>query len=150
MPALDLLRIWDTGASQGMTDHAQVSSDASFSGDRIVIHTGNGSVSSTSYERVTVAPGISQVHVALPATANTVSLGGINVECKVGFQWLQPLSRETGCSFGFQAISPADLDAPTLAHISSSPSSSSSGSSSYVPKQVPLITMACSDFSLAG
>ncbi len=88
VPALDLLRIWDTGASQGMTDRAQVSSDAAFSGDRIVIHTGNGQVSSTQYERVTVAPGISQVHVALPATANTVSPAGINVECKVGFQWL--------------------------------------------------------------
>ena len=123
MPARDLLRIWDSGASQGMTDRSQVSTDASLKGERIVLHTGNGPVSSSLYERVTVAPGLAQVHVALPATANTVSLGSINVECKVGFQWLQPLSRETGCSFGFQANSPADLDAPVLAQISSSPPS---------------------------
>ena len=90
VPVRDLFRIWDSGASQGMTDRSQVSTDASLKGERILTHTGNGPVSSTLYERVTVAPGLARVHVALPATANTVSLGSINVECKVGFQWLQP------------------------------------------------------------
>ena len=126
VPALDLLRIWDSGASQGMTDKAQISSKSSFTGDSITVHTGNGIVNSTRYEKVEVAPGISQVHVALPHTANTVSLGGINQECKVGFQWMQPLSHNIGCSFGFQAISPNDLDASSHAQISSSTSSSSS------------------------
>ena len=134
-----------------MTDRAQVSSKASFTGSRVTIHTGNGIVNSTKYEKVEVAPGITQVHVALPATANTVSLGGINADCKVGFQWMQPLSHEIGCSFGFQAISPNDLDATSLAQISSSPSSSSSsGSSPNIPKQGAIHTMACSDFTHAG
>ena len=84
-----------------MTDRSQVSTDASQKDKRIVIHSGNGPVSSSLYERVVVAPGLVQTHVALPAAANTVSLGSLNVECQVGFQWLQPLSRETGCSFGF-------------------------------------------------
>ena len=57
-----------------MTDKAQVSSKASFTGSRVTIHTGHGIVNSTKYEKVEVAPGITQVHVALPATANTVSL----------------------------------------------------------------------------
>ncbi len=69
-----------------MTDRSQVSSDASLKGERILIHTGNGPVSSTLLERVVVAPGLVQTHVALPATANTVSLGSLNVECQVGFQ----------------------------------------------------------------
>ncbi len=60
-----------------------------------------------------IAPGLTQKHVALPATANTVSIGSLNVESQVGFQWLQPLSQETGCSFGFQALSPASLDSAT-------------------------------------
>ena len=46
VPQWDLLRIWDTGASQGMTDRSMVSSDASVKGKRITIYTGNGSVSS--------------------------------------------------------------------------------------------------------
>ena len=57
VPALDLLRIWDSGASQGMTDRAQVSSKASFTGSRVTIHTGNGIVNSTKYEKMEVAPG---------------------------------------------------------------------------------------------
>ena len=119
-----------------MTDRSQVSTDASLKGKRILIHTGNGPVSSTLYERVVVAPGLVQTHVALPATANTVSLGSLKVECQVGFQWLQPLSCETVCSFGFQAVSPANIDAPVLDQLSSPPSSSSSTSySSNVPKQ---------------
>ena len=124
VPARDLLRIWDSGASQGMTDMSLVSSDARVKGESITTHTGNGPMSSTSYERVVVAPGLEQTHVALPSTANTVSLGSLNEECQVGFQWLQPLSRKTGCTFGYQAISPASLDAPILAQISSSSTSS--------------------------
>ncbi len=99
-----------------MTDKAQISSKGSFSWDAIEVHTGNGVVKASRYERCEVAPGISQVHVALPHTANTVSLGGINQECKVGFQWLPPLTHNIGCSFGgFQAISPNDLDASSSA-----------------------------------
>ena len=120
VPPLDLLRIWDSGASQAMTDRSLVSSDASVKGKRITIHTGNGSLSSTMYESVVVAPGLTQTPVALPATASTVSIGSLNVECQVGFQWLQPLSHETGCSFGFQALSPANLDAPVLDQLASS------------------------------
>ena len=104
VPPLNLLRIWDSGASQGMTDRSQVASAALVKGKRITIHTGTGSVSSTMYESVVVAPGLAPTHVALPATANTVSIGSLNVQCQVGFQWLQPLSRTTGCSFGFQAL----------------------------------------------
>ena len=82
------------------------------------------------YESVVVAPGLAQTHVALPATANTVAICSLNVECQVGFQWLQPLSRETGCSFGFQALSPANRHASTLDLLSSSSSSNSSSSNS--------------------
>ena len=94
VPTLDLLRIWDTGASQGMVDKAVVSSKNAFVGDEISVCTGNGTVSSKRYERCDFAPGVSQVHVALPNTANTVSMGSINTECRVGFQWLQPLEPE--------------------------------------------------------
>ena len=50
VPARNLLQIWESGASQGMTDRSQVSSDASVEGQRIVIHTGNGPVSSHLYD----------------------------------------------------------------------------------------------------
>ena len=103
-----------------MTDRSLVSSDASIKGKKIIIHTGNGPVISDMYESTVVADGLAQNHVALPCTANTVSIGSLNVECKVGFQWLQPLSHDTGCSFGFQALSPTDLDAHLLEQISSS------------------------------
>ena len=56
-----------------MTDRSQVSSDASLKGNQISSHTGNGPMSSSLFERVVVAPGLEQTHVALPATANTVS-----------------------------------------------------------------------------
>ena len=103
-----------------MTDASLVASDASVTGKRITIHTGNGPVSSTMHKSVVVAPGLAQTHVALPATANTVSIGSLNVECQVGIKWSQPLSHETGCSFGFQALSPANLDAPVLDQLASS------------------------------
>ena len=126
VPVLDLLRIWDTGASQGMVDKAVVSSKNSFVGGEITVHTGNGTVNSKRYERCEIAPGVSQVHVALPHTANTVSLGSVNSECRVGFQWLQPLSQSIGCAFGYQAIAPTDVDASVHAQLCSSSSSSSS------------------------
>ncbi len=85
--------------------------------------TGNGTVNSKRYERCEIAPGVSQVHVALPNTANTVSLGSINTECRVGFQWLPPLSQSIRCAFGFQAIAPTDIDTSVHAQLcSSSPS----------------------------
>ena len=111
VPTLDLLRIWDTGASQGMVDKAVVSSKNAFTGDEVSICTGNGTISSRKYENCEIAPGVRQVHVSLPNTANTVSLGSINSECHVGFQWLQPLSQNIGCAFGFQALAPTDIDA---------------------------------------
>ena len=74
VPTLDLLRIWDTGASQGMVDKAVVSSKNAFTGDEVSLSTGNGTISSKRYERCEIAPGLPQVHVALPNTANTVSL----------------------------------------------------------------------------
>ena len=126
----DLRRMWDSGASQGMTDRSKVSSDASIAGKRNEIMTSNGPVSSPLYEMAVIAPGLTQKHVALPTTANTVSISSLSVECQVGFQWLQPLSRETGCSLGFQALSPANLDVSTLDLLSSSSSSSSKTSSS--------------------
>ena len=123
VPTLDLLRIWDTGASQGMVDKAVVSSKNAFVGDEISICTGNGTISSKRYERCEIAPGVNQVHVALPNTANTVSMGSINTECRVGFQWLQPLSQSIGCAFGFQALAPTDIDATVHAQLcASSPS----------------------------
>ena len=75
VPKLDLLRIWDTGASQGMVDKAVVSSKNAFKGEHVSISTGNGTISSSRYEHTEIAPGIKQVHVALPNTANTVSFG---------------------------------------------------------------------------
>ena len=140
-----MLRIWDSGASQGMTDRSFVSSDASVKGKKITIHTGNGPVISDIYESVMVSPGLVQTNVALPATANTVSIGSLNVECKVGFQWLQPLSHDTGCSFGFQALSPTDLDAPILDQLASSSNCVSSNSL----KRGPCIMMAYLSFSPA-
>ena len=113
-----------------MTDRSKVSSAASIHGKRIAIFTGNGPVSSSMYELAVVAPGLTQKHIALPATANTVSIGSLNVESQVGFQWLQPLSRKTGCSFGFQALSPADLASSTIDLLSSFSSSNSSSSNS--------------------
>ncbi len=56
VPVLDLLRIWDTGASQGMVDKAVVSSKNAFVGDEISVCTGNGTVSSRRYERCEIAP----------------------------------------------------------------------------------------------
>ena len=91
-----------------MTDRSQVSTDASLKAKHIAIHTGNGPVSSSLFERVVVAPGLEQTHVALPATANTVSLGSLNAECQVGFQWMQSLSRAR------LAIKPFPL--PALTH----------------------------------
>ena len=66
VPPQDLSRIWDSGASQGMTDRSVVSSSASFRGPRIDIETGNGPVSSSLYENASVAPGIIylQAHVS--------------------------------------------------------------------------------------
>ena len=126
IPSQDLRRIWDSGASQGMTDRSKVSSAASIHGKRLTIFTGNGPVTSSMYDIAVVAPGLTQKHIALPAIDNTVSIGSLNVESQVGFQWLQPLSRKTGCSFGFQALSPADPACSTLDLLSSSSSSNSS------------------------
>ena len=60
VPQLDLLRIWDSGASQGMTDRSLVSSDASVKGKKVTIHTGNGPVISDMYECTVVADGLAQ------------------------------------------------------------------------------------------
>ena len=117
VPTLDLLSIWDAGASQGMVDKAVVSSKNAFIGDEVSISTGNGTISSKRYERCEIAPGVPQVHVALPNTANTVSMGSINTECRVGFQWLQPLSQSIGCAFGVQALAPTDIDATLHAQL---------------------------------
>ena len=57
VPQLDLLRIWDSGASQGMTDRSLVSSDASVKGKKNIMHTGNGPVISDMYESIVVADG---------------------------------------------------------------------------------------------
>ncbi len=48
-------------------------------------------------------------------------MGSINSECRVGFQWLPPLSQSIGCAFGYQAIAPTDIDASLHAQLCSSP-----------------------------
>ena len=103
VPPQDLCRIWDSGASQGMTDRSVVSSSASFRGPRIDIETGNAPVSSSLYENAASAPGITSKHICLEATANTTSIGALNEESSVGFSWLPPISRKAGPAFGFKA-----------------------------------------------
>ena len=97
-------RCYDTGASQGMSTPDEANPPKK--GKLINIQTGNDVISSDLWSEVEFAPGKFMRHVVLPSTANTVSVGEVNRDHGLSFQWIEPSSLgEVGETFLSKAVS---------------------------------------------
>jgi hypothetical protein len=81
-------RIWDSGASRGMSQEAGAVGEQVV-GPPVKIHTGTGIVESKTWFREKLPMGTMR-HIGLKATADTISAGQANAEKGVATSWLAP------------------------------------------------------------
>ena len=93
-----IVRIWDTGATQGMTDIGSAEQSRVFEDAPIAIQTGHGVTHSKHWIDETLAPGIDMQHVILPDTANTDAVGGLNERHGLGFTWPESLASQSNAA----------------------------------------------------
>ena len=98
-----LVRCYDTGATQGMTNRNDVDPSKLETGPKLRIETGNGIVSSNLYEQaVLCAQGAEVVskNIVLDNTSNTASIGSLNSQLGFGYVWQEPRRiGENGCTY---------------------------------------------------
>ena len=85
---LGVSRIWDSGASRGMSQEAGAVGEQVV-GPPVKIHTGAGIVESKTWYREKLPMGTMR-HIGLKNTANTISAGQANAELGVATSWLAP------------------------------------------------------------
>ena len=88
LPSGKITRCYDSGATFGMTNVADAKGIVK--GIMISIETGNGIIATDQYEVAQLSPNVTSRHVVLRGTSITASLGDLNKNESLAFQWLDP------------------------------------------------------------
>ena len=94
----NVVRIWDKGATQGMTDAASACRDKIFKGAETSIQTGQGVARSNHWILEQLSPEVSMKHIILSDAANTIAVGELNEVHSLRFLWPEKLSTQSSAA----------------------------------------------------